>query len=165
MADTDEKHGLTRTASARLGQARTLAKLLDRAVRIPGTKIEVGLDALLGLVPGGGDLAGAVFSGYLILLGSQMGLPTHVLTRMVANVAIDTVFGSIPLFGDLFDVAWKSNTRNLALLEQFADAPTPVGPVAGKGMVRVALVVIALLVIGGITLAVLIIKALIGLVD
>jgi hypothetical protein len=165
LAGTDEKHGLTKTASSRLAQARALAKLLDRAVRVPGTNIQVGLDALLGLVPGGGDLAGAVFSGYLILLASQMGLPAHVLTRMVANVAIDTIGGSVPLLGDLFDIAWKSNTRNLALLEQFAGAPTPPGPVASKRVVAIALGAVALLMIGGITLAVLIVKALIGLVD
>ena len=165
MADTDEKHGLTRTASSRLAQARTLAKLLDRAVRVPGTNIRFGLDAVLGLSPGGGDLAGAVFSAYLILLGSQMGLPAHVLTRMVANVAIDTLGGSVPLLGDLFDVAWKSNTRNLELLEQFADSPAPVRPVASKRLVAAALAVIALMMIGGIFVAILIVKALIGLAD
>ncbi len=165
MADTDEKHGLSRITSSRLTQARSLAKLLDRAVRIPGTNITFGLDAVLGLIPGGGDVAGAVFSGYLILLGSRMGLPTHVLTRMIGNVAIDTLGGSIPVLGDLFDVAWKSNTRNLAILEQFADAPMPPGPVASRGLVVAALVVVALLALGGITLAVLIIKAVIGLLN
>jgi hypothetical protein len=164
LADTDGKHGLTKTTSARLFQARKLARLLDRAVRIPGTNITFGLDAVLGLIPGGGDIAGAVFSGYLILLGSRMGLPTHILTRMIVNVAIDTIGGSVPVLGDLFDVAWKSNTRNLEILEQFSDAPTRPGPVAGRGLVIAALAVVALLVIGGITLAVLIVKALIGLV-
>ena len=163
MADTDEKYSVTRTASAKLAQARRLAKLLDRAVRIPGTNIQVGLDSLIGLIPGGGDVAGAVFSGYLIMLGSQMGIPKHVLMRMVANVAIDTVGGSVPLLGDLFDIAWKSNSRNLALLEQFAGAPMSPKPVASKGIIAGAVIVIALLVIGGIWLSIALIKALAGL--
>jgi hypothetical protein len=165
LADTDEKHGLTRTTNARLFQARKLARLLDRAVRIPGTNISFGLDALLGLIPGGGDVAGAIFSSYLILLGSRMGLPAHVLTRMIGNVAIDTLGGSVPILGDLFDVAWKSNTRNLEILEQFADAPMAPGPVVSRRLVVAAIVVVALLAIGGITLAILIVKAVIGLLN
>ena len=163
MADTDEKHGLTRIANSRLAQARALAKLLDRSVRIPGTRITFGLDAILGLIPGGGDVAGAVFSAWLIMLGTRMGVPQHVLARMVANVAIDTLGGSVPVIGDLFDVAWKSNSRNLALLEQFADSPSGSGRLVSKGTLIVALSVVALLVIGGVWLAVVIVKALIAL--
>ena len=140
-----------------------MAKLLDRAVRIPGTNITFGADAILGLIPGGGDIAGAVFSGWLILLASQMGLPRHVLVRMVANVAVDTLGGSVPVLGDLFDVAWKSNTRNLALLEQFADAPSGTGRLVSRTTIAVALAAVALLVIGGIWLAVMVVKAVIGL--
>ena len=163
MADTDEKHGLTRIANSRLAQARALAKLLDRAVRIPGTNITFGLDALLGLVPGGGDVAGAIFSAWLLMLGAKMGVPRHILARMVANIAIDTVGGSVPLIGDLFDVAWKSNTRNLALLEQFADSPSGSGRLVSRTTLIAALGAVALLVIGGVWLAVIIVKALIGL--
>ena len=163
LADTDEKHGLTRIASSRLAQARALAKLLDRAVRIPGTNITFGLDALLGLIPGGGDLAGAVFSGWLIMLGSRMGLPRHILMRMVANVAIDTLGGSVPILGDLFDVAWKSNTRNLELLEQFADSPSGSGRLVSKATVAAAIAVVALLVIGGGWLAIIVVRALVNL--
>jgi hypothetical protein len=163
MADTDEKHGLTRIANSRLAQARSLAKLLDRAVRIPGTNITFGADAILGLIPGGGDVAGAIFSGWLIVLGSRMGLPRHVLMRMVANVAVDTLGGSVPLLGDLFDVAWKSNTRNLELLEQFADSPSGSGRLVSRGMVIGALAAVAVLVIGGIWLAIVVIRALVNL--
>src|SRR3954469_12181690 len=154
MADTDEKHGLTRISNSKLAQARALAKLLDRAFRIPGTNITFGLDPILGLIPGGGDVAGAVFSGWLIMLGSRMGLPRHILMRMVANVAIDTIGGSVPLIGDLFDVAWKSNTKNLAILEQFADAPSGGGRLVSQRAAIAALAVVALLVIGGIWLSV-----------
>ena len=163
MVDTDEKHGLKPIANSRLAQARALAKLMDRAIRIPGTNILVGLDPLLGLIPGGGDVAGALFSGWLILLGSQMGLPRHIIARMVANVAIDTLGGTMPIIGDLFDVAWKSNTRNLALLEQFADAPSGTGRLVSRTALIVALAAVALLVIGGIWLAITLLKALFGL--
>jgi hypothetical protein len=163
LADTDEKHGLSRIANSRLAQARALAKLLDRAFRIPGTNITFGLDPILGLIPGGGDLAGAVFSSWLIMLGSRMGLPKHILMRMVANVAIDTVAGSIPLVGDLFDVAWKSNTRNLALLEQFANSPSGSGRLASRGLVIGAVAIVTLLLIAGIWVSVLLFRALFGL--
>jgi hypothetical protein len=163
LADTDEKHGLKRLADSRLAQARALAKLLDRAVRVPGTNIQFGLDAVLGLIPGGGDVAGAVFSGWLIMLGAQMGLPRHVLARMVANVAIDTVGGSVPILGDLFDVAWKSNTKNLALLEQFAGSPSGTGRLVSRKTLVAAIAAVGILLIGGIWLAVIIVKALIGL--
>jgi hypothetical protein len=164
VADTDEKHGLSRVANSRLAQARALAKLLDRAFRIPGTKITFGLDPILGLIPGGGDLAGAVFSSWLIMLGARMGLPRHILVRMVANVAIDTVAGSVPLIGDLFDVAWKSNTKNLELLEQFANSPSGSGRLASQGLVIGAVVIVALFVIGGIWVSVLLLRALFGLI-
>lgn len=163
MADTDEKHGLKRIADSRLAQARALAKLLDRAVRIPGTNIRFGLDAVLGLIPGGGDVAGAVFSTWLIMLGAQMGLPRHVIARMVANVAIDTFGGSVPIIGDLFDVAWKSNSRNLELLEQFAGSPSGTGRLMSRKALVVAIAAVGVLLIAGIWLAVVIVKALIGL--
>jgi hypothetical protein len=163
VADTAQKHGLTRITDAKLAQARALARLLDRAYRIPGTKITFGLDALLGLIPGGGDIAGAVFSSWLILLGSRMGLSRHVLMRMVTNVAIDTLGGSVPVIGDLFDVAWKSNSKNLAILEQFADAQMDSKRVVSRSVVYGAIAVVALLVIGGIWLAFVVVRALVHL--
>jgi hypothetical protein len=100
-----------------------VSRLLDSAFSIPGTRIRFGLDPLIGLVPGIGDAVGAVFSGYLILQASRLGAPRSTITRMIANVAIDTVVGWVPLLGDLFDVGWKANTRNLALLEQHVQHP------------------------------------------
>jgi hypothetical protein len=102
---------------------RDLARVLDEAVRIPGTNIRVGLDALLGLLPGGGDIAGGLFSGLIILQAARAGAPTPVLGRMLANVAIDVVLGAIPLLGDLFDVAWRANSRNVRLLESWRERP------------------------------------------
>jgi hypothetical protein len=140
-----------------------LAHLLDRAVQIPGTKIRFGLDAVLGLIPGGGDIAGAVFSSWLILLGSRMGLPRHVLMRMIANVAIDTAVGTVPLLGDLFDVGWKSNVRNYDLPAQWTYSPADNSRPATRGAIIAALAVVALLLIGGIWLAVIVIRGLINL--
>lgn len=102
---------------------RDLARVLDEAIRIPGTNIRIGLDALLGLLPGGGDVAGGLFSGLIILQAARSGAPTPVLGRMLANVAIDVVLGAIPLIGDIFDVAWRANSRNVRLLESWRAQP------------------------------------------
>ena len=122
---------------------RTISSLLDNAFTIPGTRLRFGLDALIGLVPGVGDAVGALFSAYLILQASRLGAPRSVLTRMIANVGIDTVVGWIPVLGDLFDVGWKANTKNLALLEQHVQQPSA----ARAGSRR------SLLLIGGVLLA------------
>lgn len=100
-----------------------MSRLLDNAFTVPGTRFRFGLDALIGLVPGLGDAVSAVFSGYLILQASRLGAPKSVVSRMVANVAVDTVVGWVPLLGDLFDVAWKSNVKNMALLEDHLQQP------------------------------------------
>ena len=107
----------------RLTRARSLARLLDNAVRVPGTPIRFGLDAVLGLVPGLGDTAGAALAGYVVILAARLGAPSTVVLRMLWNVAVDTAVGAVPLFGDLFDVGWKANTRNLALLDRYLEQP------------------------------------------
>ena len=109
---------------ARLQRLRSISRALDSAVGIPGTSYRFGLDALIGLVPGVGDAVGAFFSGYIVLQAAKLGAPSSVITRMIANVAVDTIVGEIPLLGDLFDVAWKSNTKNLALLEEHLQRPS-----------------------------------------
>jgi hypothetical protein len=102
---------------------RRLAQLLDDAVRVPGTRIGLGLDFLLGLVPGAGDLAAGALASYGLWVAQRLGAPRSLLLRMAANIALDTIVGSVPLLGDLFDVAWKSNVRNLALLDRWLDEP------------------------------------------
>ena len=84
-----------------LAQARTLARLLDSAARVPGTEIRFGADAILGLVPGLGDVAGAALAGYLVILAQRLGAPRAVVLRMLGNVAFDTLVGTVPLAGDL----------------------------------------------------------------
>lgn len=121
-----------------------------------------GLDALLGLVPGLGDVTGAAMGGYLILLGSRLGAPKPVLARMVLNVALDTLVGVVPVVGDLFDVAWKANMRNMALLERYIDSPARTRK-SSTGLLIVILGVLALLGIGGLVLAIMVVRWLIGL--
>ncbi len=103
-----------------LGALRRWAVLLDSAFRVPGTRIRFGLDAVIGLVPGIGDLSAPVFAAMILLLGFRMRLPLVVQARMVLNAAIDMLLGLVPVLGDLVDVAWKANLRNLALLERHA---------------------------------------------
>lgn len=106
-----------------LERLRTLARLLDSAVQIPGTSYRFGLDALIGLVPAIGDFVGALFSTVIIFQAARLGAPKSTLVRMMANVGLDTIVGGVPLLGDLFDVGWKSNIRNVALLEAHLQRP------------------------------------------
>jgi hypothetical protein len=99
---------------------RRWARLFDSAFRIPGTRITFGLDPILGLVPGLGDVASPVFSLFFIWHGVRLGVPKVVLARMVLNVLIDSGVGAVPVLGDLFDFGWKANAWNLALLERHA---------------------------------------------
>jgi hypothetical protein len=104
------------TATITDEQLDQLASLLDDMFQLPGTRIRFGLDAIIGLIPGLGDLITGALS-FLILYGAwQRGLPRVTITRMLANVAIDTVVGTVPIFGDAFDVIWKSNRMNYNLL-------------------------------------------------
>jgi hypothetical protein len=96
-----------------------LAWLMDRAIRIPGTNITVGLDALLGLLPVGGDfLTGLVQVGIVLTALVHYRVPKAIALKMAGNVLIDTLVGAVPVLGDVFDVFFKANTRNMALLRQ-----------------------------------------------
>ena len=106
-----------------LRRVQILARALDSAIRIPGTRITFGLDSIIGLVPGAGDLASALVSGYIVLASARMGVPPAVVTRMILNLGVDTLVGSVPLLGDLFDVGFRANLRNAALLERHIADP------------------------------------------
>lgn len=99
----------------------TLAMILDSAVQIPGTKIVMGLDALLGLVPVIGDAISGLVASYIIFEAKRLGAPRWLIARMAANTGVDTLLGSIPLVGDLFDLGYKSNLKNVALLKRHAE--------------------------------------------
>lgn len=100
-----------------------LAFWLDERFRVPGTNWRIGLDGLLGLVPGVGDTATALLSLYLVLEAKRLGVPNGLILRMLANVGLDAAVGSLPLFGDLFDFAFKANRRNLRLLRRHFGHP------------------------------------------
>jgi uncharacterized protein DUF4112 len=103
-----------------LDALRRWARIFDSAFRIPGTQITFGLDPILGLIPGLGDMASPVFSLFFIWHGFRLNVPKVVLARMVLNVLVDAGVGAIPVIGDLFDFGWKANAWNLALLERHA---------------------------------------------
>ena len=102
----------------KLRRIRKIAKLLDTAIGIPGTKFRIGLDPILGLIPGGGDLVGAAISAYMIYLATSFGLEKSKINQMIKNIALETTVGFVPIVGDIFDVYFKANIRNLDILEQ-----------------------------------------------
>ena len=108
-----------------LDALRRYAVLLDSQFRVPGTNIRFGLDAIIGLIPGVGDISTPVFAGMLLLQGVRMRLPVVVQARMVLNAALDMLLGFVPVLGDLADIGFKANLRNLELLERHSTRGVP----------------------------------------
>ncbi|HKP77358.1 MAG TPA: DUF4112 domain-containing protein [Longimicrobiaceae bacterium] len=123
----------------------TLGYLLDDSIPIPGTGVRFGIDAVLGLVPGLGDVAGVVLSSYIVLQAARLGAGASVLLRMLLNLLIDGVVGAIPFLGDLFDAGWKANDRNLRLLHRALDDPHATRRASTALVLGVALLLLALL--------------------
>ena len=117
---TEQKHIELKKTSDQLDQ---LAWLLDNAFRVPGTKWRFGLEALLGLVPGAGDIVSGFLGLFLLLRAFQFKLPKIVIGRMLLNSLLDLTIGAIPFLGDAFDFVYKSNTRNMKLFHEFAGDP------------------------------------------
>jgi len=111
---------LTPAQQARLAGIRRIAELLDSAFVVPGTNYRIGLDPIIGLIPMIGDLASPLFTIGLLWQAYDLGIPKVVQLRMIFNAAIDALIGAVPVAGDLFDFAWKSNQWNLELLELHA---------------------------------------------
>jgi hypothetical protein len=136
-----------------------LAWIMDRALRIPGTRIRVGLDALLGLLPVGGDvLTGIIQVGIVLFAVAHYKVPRAIAARMAANVLLDTAVGAIPFVGDAFDVVFKANTRNIRLVTRVQEqrlAHKPVGTAGSVlylvGLAAAMLGLLALVVIGFVT--------------
>ena len=120
MSIPDERAPTRERALRRLD---ALSYLLDNSIRVPGTKARFGADAVIGLVPGFGDAAGAVMSAYIVVQAARLGAPVPSLLRMLLNVGIEALFGAVPILGDLFDAAFKANARNVALLRAELDRP------------------------------------------
>lgn len=110
-----------------LARIALVAKLMDSAFVIPGLNRRVGFDAVLGLVPGVGDALSAAVASYIIWEARQLGLPRWKIVRMIGNLAVDTAIGAIPLAGDVFDVFFKANERNLRIIHEHLGA-TKRGP-------------------------------------
>jgi len=99
-----------------------LASLMDSQFKLPGTGIKLGLDTIIGLIPGIGDTVGFGVAGYIVMRGAKMGVPKQKLMEMGFNIGVDWVIGTIPIIGDLFDVGWKANNRNAQIIrEHFED--------------------------------------------
>ena len=160
MEDADRRRETLREREGRsLARVQVLADLLDNAIRIPGTEIRIGLDPLIGLVPGIGDFAGAALSIYIVLEGARSGVPRTVLLRMLANVGVDSLVGSIPALGDLFDFGWKANAKNAQLLRAHLEKPQRTSRASGL-FVALVLLAVLLLAAGGFVLTVLLLKKL-----
>ena len=101
----------------RLSRLKRLSEKLDDSITIPGTERKIGIDPIIGLIPVGGDLIGGVISLYIMRSGIKMGVPRETIIRMFVNVVLEFLIGCLPIVGDLFDATWKSNQRNVKLIE------------------------------------------------
>jgi hypothetical protein len=115
----DAVFSTTASRAERIARLDALARLLDTAFILPGTNVRFGFDAMIGLVPGIGDTITTVISLYIVHEAHQLGAPPHVIARMLGNVAIDSLVGAVPILGDAFDVVWRANIRNMALLREY----------------------------------------------
>jgi hypothetical protein len=140
-------------------RVRLLARAMDSAIRIPGTGIRLGLDSIVGLVPGAGDLVSSLMSGYIVLASARMGVPAPVVARMILNLGVDTLVGSVPLIGDLFDVGFKANIRNAALLDRHLADPLATRRTS-RTAVLAAVAGVVLLGAAGVALAVVVVRGL-----
>jgi hypothetical protein len=140
-------------------RAKSLARVLDDLIRIPGTKIGIGLDPIIGLIPGVGDMAGGLLSTYISMVAARQGVPTSVLLRMLGNIALDSLVGIVPVVGDLFDFGVKANRRNVDLLERFLVAPGQT-KAASRGVVAGIVVGAVLIVVGAIAAGVWLVRLL-----
>lgn len=132
--------------------ARLIATLLDSSFSLPGTSIRIGLDPLLGLIPGFGDTLAGLLGASLLFLGAQLGLPRIVLARMSLNVFLNATIGAIPGIGDLFSFWFKSNMKNLALIERYTTEPRRESTTADWifviGMILLMLALFVLMILG-----------------
>jgi hypothetical protein len=138
-------------AARRLRRLRAMAWLLDRSIPIGGGR-RIGLDPLLGLIPGLGDWLGAALSSWLVYEAMRRGVPARVLARMGLNIAIEAAVGVVPLLGDIFDAAWQANQRNLRLVERHHDPRRKPRSLRGMIVIFAGAVALFLAVLGGMLL-------------
>ena len=132
---------------AGLARYTLLTHLLDQAFRIPGTRWRFGIDAIIGLIPGAGDIAGSVLGFYGVWVARQLGAPPSLLVRMLGNLAVDAIVGAVPLIGDLFDFGFKPHVRNVVLLEKWLASPHGVHRRSALMLIAI-LVALVLMIVG-----------------
>lgn len=115
-----------------LNRIRRISRLMDTAIRIPGIGYRIGLDPILGLIPGGGDLIAAAISAYIVILAARFKLPPKMIGQMALNIGLEAVVGTVPIIGDLFDAAFKANIRNMELLEKHLKIADPTLEIADE---------------------------------
>ncbi len=126
-----------------------LAKVLDSVVTVPGTKFKIGIDPIIGLIPGVGDALSSFMSGVIIYEAARLGAPKRHLLRMLGNVMLDSIAGAVPVLGDIFDFAFRSNLRNLEILRSIpSEALVPPRDPRAVGRLVAALLIIVLGLVG-----------------
>lgn len=123
-------------AHALRARLRRVARILDSGIGVPGTRWRIGIDGLIGLIPGIGDLFGLLMGAYFLFEGARIGAPARLQLRMLGNVLFDALIGLVPVIGDLADFAFRSNQRNAVLLDQHLDGlltPAPARPRPRRG--------------------------------
>ena len=125
-----------------LSRLRAVGVLFDQAFGIPGTRFRFGLDALFGLVPGIGDLAGAIVAVYALHVARRLRAPAAIQLHMLSNIALDALIGTVPVIGDIFDFVFKAQTRNLALLDQWLESPHQTARRSSRGLILLPLAII-----------------------
>jgi hypothetical protein len=147
--DDDERQARGQRDLERL---RAIARLFDQAFAVPGTRWRFGVDALFGLIPGLGDLAGALVGVFALHVARRLRAPSAIQMHMLANIAVDALLGTVPVLGDLFDFAFKAQTRNLALLDDWMAEPHQTTRRSRRGLIlmplAVLLVFITLTIVG-----------------
>ncbi len=124
------EHEVVEAAMARVA---TVARVMDSLFAIPGTRVRLGLDAIVGLVPVVGDLLGQAIASYIIWEAHQLGVSKLTLWRMVANTLVDTAIGAVPVVGDAFDIAFRANMKNMRLLQRHLAKRGYQMPIPGEG--------------------------------
>ena len=125
-----------------LERLRLITQLFDQAFTIPGTRWRFGLDALFGLVPGLGDIAGGLVAAYSLSVARKLGVPPVIQAHMLMNIALDALVGMVPILGDIFDFAFQAQTRNLKLLDTWLGSPHRTARRSRRGILLVPLAIV-----------------------
>jgi hypothetical protein len=142
-------------------RSRAIAYWLDDAFRVPGTRLRFGLDPLIGLIPGLGDIVSGLLSTYIVVEAVRTKAPRAVLLRMLANLGVDMLLAAVPLAGDLFDAGWKANSKNLSLLRRHIEHPDE-ARAASKTFMALLIIGVGLFVVGSLVVSFLTLRWLLG---